>query len=178
MKFRDFTLKPFRAGEIPYLKISGRASREGNKFSITYKLEGPLRELAIPALVPKPERRYCLWEETCLEFFIRPEESSSYREFNLSPAGHWNVFSFSSYREGMREEPAFSSLPFTVQSGPEFFSLSLEFMLAEIIEAEEKIHLAVSAVIKTIDEKLSYWALTHNGPKPDFHNEDGFVLEL
>ena len=38
--------------------------------------------------------------------------------------------------------------------------------------------LAVSAVIEEVDGQLSYWALTHPGERPDFHNPDGFVLDL
>lgn len=177
MSSLNFSLKPFKEGEIPGLVISGNVGRNGKTFFISYRMEGPLQEIALPGPAPLLERRFGLWEETCLEFFIRPPESSAYWEFNLSPAGHWNVFSFTSYREGIKEEPAFTSLPFRVQRGPEFL-LSVEFALDKIIEAETKIQLAVSAVIKTKEGKFSYWALAHPGSKPDFHHKDGFVLGL
>ena len=32
--------------------------------------------------------------------------------------------------------------------------------------------------IEETDGTLSYWALAHPSPKPDFHHPDGFVLEL
>src|SRR4030042_7193941 len=52
------------------------------------------------------------------------EGSERYWEFNLSPAGHWNVYRFASYRKEMREEPAFASLPFRVRTEPEALRLS------------------------------------------------------
>ena len=61
-----------------------------------------------------PARRDRLWEETCFEFFLAVKNSPRYWEFNLSPAGHWNVYRFADYRQGMQEEPAFASLPFSV----------------------------------------------------------------
>jgi hypothetical protein len=38
--------------------------------------------------------------------------------------------------------------------------------------------LALAAVIEDENARLSYWALKHASPKPDFHHPDAFVLEL
>jgi hypothetical protein len=38
--------------------------------------------------------------------------------------------------------------------------------------------LAVTAVVEDDSGTLSYWALKHAPGKPDFHHQDGFVLEL
>lgn len=76
----------------------------------------------------------------------------------------------------MREEPAFTSLPFSVQRQPDALLLSLEIDLGKIVRPEQKLEVAVSAVIKDIDGRMSYWALAHPGPQPDFHLRDGFIL--
>jgi len=55
-----------------------------------------------------------LWNATCFEFFLARGDGQGYHEFNLSPAGHWNAFRFTGYRQGMCDEAAFSSLPFEV----------------------------------------------------------------
>ena len=126
-------------------------------------------------------RKNGLWEETCFEFFLGVKGSERYWEFNLSPSGHWNVYRFKSYRQGMQEEPAFTSLPFSVQLYSNSLLLSLGLGLDKIIPQEqvsEVLQVALSAVIKTRDGKTTYWALTHPGPQADFHRRDGFIIEL
>ncbi len=125
-----------------------------------------------------PTRRSRLWEETCFEFFLGVMNSDQYWEFNLSPAGHWNVYRFTSYREGMKEELAFASLPFSIQNQPDALRLALELELGRIVPADQPVKVAISAVIRSIDGKMLYWALIHPGPKPDFHRRDSFIVEL
>jgi hypothetical protein len=141
-------------------------------------LIGPLAALVIPVPVGNPVRKNALWEETCFEFFLGGKDSDRYWEFNLSPAGHWNVYCFASYRQGMQEEPAFTSLPLSVQSQPDVLRLSTEVDLEKLIPAEQVLNVAISAVIKTMHGGITYWALTHPGPQPDFHRRDSFIIEL
>lgn len=141
-------------------------------------LTGPLSELVIPSAANIPARINALWEETCFELFLGLQNSEQYREFNLSPAGHWNVYLFNAYRQGMSEEPSFSSLPFSVYKQPEALKLFLKFDLDKIIKADQLLKIGISAVIKFINGKTSYWALTHPGPQPDFHLKDSFIVEL
>ncbi len=179
MNSRSFFLKPFRtAGLLPHFEITGSIGRLSNTLLISYELPGPLSELVIPAPADLRERKNALWEETCLEFFLGPTNSDCYWEFNLSPAGHWNVYRFTSYRQGMQEEPAFTSLPFGVQMHSDTLRLSLKLDLDKIIPSGQALKVAISAVIKTINEGTTYWALTHPGPKADFHRRDSFIVEL
>ena len=119
-----------------------------------------------------------MWEETCLELFLGTADSGKYWEFNLSPSGHWNVYRFTRYREGMREEPAFTSLPFAVRMGPDALELPMELDVGKIVPAGKDLEAGVAAVIETTDGGKSHWALTHPGPRPDFHRRDGFALIL
>ena len=66
-----------------------------------------------------PRRRDRLWEETCLELFLGEEGSERYWEFNLSPAGHWNVYRFEFYvsDKGSLSEP-FSTPVFSGKASP------------------------------------------------------------
>jgi len=173
----DFSLKPFRGGEpLPSIEIAGTIRRSADALSIGYAIVGDLSELAIPAPVKSPKRKDGLWEETCLEFFLGMKDSGRYWEFNLSPAGHWNVYSFASYRKGMREEPAFASLPFFIRTEPGAFRLSLDVDPARILPAGTAFVVAVCAVLRTVAGRTSHWALAHPGPRPDFHRKDGFLL--
>jgi len=179
MNPQSFSLKPFRGeGNRHDIRITGTIERRGNALSIGYALLGNLSDLAIPAPRESSGRKNRLSEETCLEFFLGVNDSERYWEFNLSPAGHWNVYRFTSYREGMREEPAFRSLPFDLLKKPEVLRFSLDLDIEKIIPPDKALKVAVSAVIKTIKGKTSYWALAHPGPRPDFHRREGFTIDL
>lgn len=179
MNCHFFSLNPFpQAGLQPAVKITGDIERRSNALSIRYEMFGNLEELSIPSNADTPKRKNSLWEETCLEFFLGLKNSVRYWEFNLSPAGHWNVYRFSSYRQGMQEEPAFTSLPFTVRSRTDAMQLSLRLDLDRIIPARQALEVAVSAVVKTKNGEKIYCALTHPGHRADFHLRDAFILEL
>jgi hypothetical protein len=179
MSSRNFSLKPFpSAGLLPYLKITGNIGRISKTLAISYALLGPLREVVIPAPADIPARKNALWEETCFEFFLCVKNSDQYWEFNLSPAGHWNVYRFKSYRQGMQEEQALTSLPVSARRQPDAFLLSLKLDLDKIILTDRILKVAISAVIKNVNGKITYWALTHPGPQADFHREDSFIIEL
>ncbi len=176
---RKFSLKPFRGeGKGLDLEVGGSIERRMDRLSIRCALMGDLSELAIPQPEGIPERKDRLWEETCLEVFLGPKDSERYWEFNLSPAGDWNVYRFDSYREGMREEPALASLPFGVRKKPEALEFYLELDTGKLLPAAEAIEVAVAAVIRTAKGDISHWALVHPGPRPDFHRRDGFKLDV
>lgn len=163
---------------MPDLAITGTIGRSGSGFSIRYAVAGDLSTLAVPPAAESPERKDRLWEETCLELFLGAKGSAGYWEFNLSPAGHWNVYRFTSYRAGGQDEAAFSSLPFRVRTGPSAFHLFLELDLGGILPGGETVEAAVCAVARTISGAASHWALFHPGHGPDFHRRDGFLLDI
>jgi hypothetical protein len=174
----NFSLKPFPAVLLPHIEITGNIGLHSRTLTISYALLDHLREVVIPAPADKPDRKNALWEETCFEFFLSMPNSDKYWEFNLSPAGHWNVYRFKSYRRDMQEEPALTSLPFTAGRPPDALRLSLKLDLEKIILTDQVLRTAISAVIKPVTGKITYWALTHPGPQPDFHRRDSFILEL
>jgi len=177
MNSRSFSLRPFApAGLPPGIKITGSLRRQADTLALTYLLQGRLTEVLLPVPAARPVRRDRLWEETCFEFFLALQDAPQYWEFNLSPAGDWNVFHFTAYRQGLAAEPAFSSLPFEVQKRPEALGLALEVDLARIVTADQTLEVAVAAVIKARDGRISHWALTHPGPRADFHRRDSFIL--
>lgn len=179
MNSRIFSLRPFHEAESqPNVKITGSIGRSSNTLSISYTISDPFLKLVVPESAEMPARKDNLWEKTCLEFFLAAKNTTSYWEFNLSPSGDWNVYRFTSYRQGMREEPAFMSLPFRVKCKPYALRLSLELALDKIILADQALEVAVSAVIKSIDGTITYWALDHPGPRPDFHRRESFIIKL
>jgi hypothetical protein len=179
MKPQTFALQPFApASPAPPYAITGAISRHRNELSLTYHLVGRLQDLVIAPPAAEPVRQWLLWETTCFECFLAIRGAVSYWEFNLSPAGHWNVFRLASYRQGIQEEPAFQVLPVTVSRQPELLTLSVNVDLAAIIPADRPLEMGVSTVLQDRHGELSYWGLTHPGPEPDFHHRDGFVIKL
>jgi hypothetical protein len=177
MKVQGFSLRPFpSAHPLPEVKITGTIGRRDDVLSLEYELLGFTETIAVPAPAVLPARRDGLWDETCFELFLGIEKSDRYWEFNFSPAGHWNVYSFEDYRQGMREEPAFASLPFSVHLRSEVLNLSVKLNLEKIIPRDRGLKVGISAVLRSSEGECSYWALTHPGPRPDFHRKDGFLI--
>lgn len=174
-----FTLVPFPTeGSLPQIELSGSIDRHDEWLSIEYHLQGDLNSIAIDSLVISPSRQLELWQDTCFEFFIGIPGDRNYWEFNLSPSGEWNVFHLDDYRQGLREESAFSSLPFTVERRENSLSLKLKFDVSKIISLAQPLEISVTTVIKSTQDEVSYWALTHTGKEADFHLRDSFMLKL
>jgi hypothetical protein len=174
-----FILKPFPGeGNPAALTIGGSIARRADILSVRCEVRGNLSKLSIPAAAEAPRRVDRLWEETCFELFLGTADSGRYWEFNLSPAGHWNVYRFTRYREGMREEPAITSLPIDVRRDPEGLVLTAEIGVGKIVPAGGDLEATVAAAVETIDGGKSHWAPVHPASRPDFHRRDGFALIL
>jgi hypothetical protein len=179
MKQQTFSLQPFPTQEdLPDINITGNISRDSHQLTINYQLTGNLKQILSPPPVETPTRQHELWRNTCFEFFLSIKNSQSYWEFNLSPAGNWNIYHFDGYRQGMVEETAFSQLPFNLHHQSDSLTLSLELDLAKIIPENLGLDIAITTVIKQHNHHLTYWALTHQGVEADFHLRESFILEL
>lgn len=174
MKERKFALQPWAPRSD--LKITGKIARRAQTIALHYELRGELAAVALPPPADVPARRQGLWAETCFEFFLGSQNSPHYWEFNLSPAGHWNVYHFADYRQGMAEEAAFASLPFRVRGQADSWLLTLKVDLAKIVSPNQSLEIGISAVLKLREGETTYWALGHPGPQPDFHRRDSFSI--
>jgi hypothetical protein len=174
-----FLLKPFPGeGNPAGLTIGGSIGRRTDALSVRFEVRGDLSMVSIPAAAEAPRRRDRLWEETCIELFLGAADSDAYWELNLSPAGDWNVYRFDRYREGMREERAFTSLPFDVRRDSTALLLTAEIGIGTIAPAGRDLAATVAVVINTRDGGRSHWAPVHPASRPDFHRRDGFALIL
>lgn len=187
------------------LSITGRLSISAKTLEVAYQLQGDLDQLSLPSPDSSPERRNLLWQSTCLELFLARRGAHGYWEFNLSPAGHWNVYRLEGYRQGLTPEPAYQQLPFHVeQHGPsptKQLTLTLRCPLppdiqsgqgetaaetiCEAVVATEVnaagcsgLEVAITAVIQRLDGTLSYWALNHPAAQADFHDRGGFTIQV
>lgn len=174
-----FFLQPFsKELQLSNIMVTGTISRTAGVIGVTYTLHGPLSDIVIPSSSVMPARQKELWEETCFEFFLAPADSDQYWEFNLSPSGNWNVYHFESFREGMKEETGFSSLPFRIDNQSDCFTLTLELDVTPISREDQRIKAGISAVILFNDGNRTFWSLVHPGTQPDFHNRGSFIIDL
>lgn len=178
MSQQQFRLQPFPGDRpLPDVSITGEITRS-RQLSLSYELQGSLAEVKIAAVAGPPRRKDELWTTTCFEFFLAVPESQRYWEFNLALAGHWNVYRFDSYRQGMQTESAFTALPFSVQIQPTRVRLDIEVDLERIVPATQPLEVAITAVIQSAQGEVSYWALTHPGSQADFHQRQGFIIRV
>ncbi|MBD2502216.1 DOMON-like domain-containing protein [Anabaena azotica] len=175
---QQISLKPFPSTEVVPVQITGNISRVDNQLTINYQLVGDLQEIVIAQPADKPARQHELWQNTCFEFFLGMKNSPRYWEFNLSPAGHWNIYRFDSYRQGMQEEIAFNLLPFIVEHQSGSLLLSLKVDLDKIVTSEQPLDLAITTVVKLKNGKVTYWALVHQAKEADFHIRESFIVEI
>ena len=181
-----FSLIPFPDNRPhPEIEITGQIEQFNQQLSITFLLTGEIEKIAVTPAAPNPFRRNELWQTTCFEFFLALKGSPKYWEFNLSPAGYWNIYRFDDYREGMAEELAFQSLPFLVKIKPDSLTLSLSLDLETIISSTQALEVGITTVIQSnindlISEQnsITYWALTHVSKEADFHQRKSFILDL
>ena len=146
---------------------------------IAYCLRGDMIRLRIPDECSH-DRVDMLWEHSCFEAFVGVRGELHYREFNFSPSGQWAVYDFSGYRQRTDDEKSIAPPRITAR----LFAgrLELEAVISSrtlpknLAGADWEIGLA--AVVEsadTLDGALSYWALHHAAPRPDFHHRDSFT---
>jgi hypothetical protein len=179
MMEQTFTLIPFPAPVIPAISLTGRLSLEHQILTLQYSLSGNVGDLLVLPASFTPGRKDELWKGTCFEFFLGIKDQPGYWEFNISPSGDWNVYRMDAYRRvGFREEHAISQMLFEFKTGSDGYSLDVSVDLAPLIEPEDELQMAVTAIIQTRDGNETYWALTHSGLHADFHLRDSFILAL
>ncbi len=174
-----FRLRPFTAPSVSEgLAISGTLGRQHGKILIKYRVEGKLDHIGWPAPCSVISRCQQLWRQTCFEFFFGTPGDSAYWEVNLDPNGCWNVYHFTGYRQGMREEPAVGRLFCTTARDTTMFSLTCWIDIHRFVSDRAGLEVAVAAVILDRAGVAGHWAIDHLGKGPDFHNRRSFLVDL
>ncbi len=170
-----FQLRPFASGPlVGRLSLSAVIAQTAETLFVEYKLQGPLECINRPSILPVAERRHELWRHTCFELFFGIQGEAAYREVNLSPSGCWNIYHFDNYRAGMIEDSTIRPPVCRIISHTDSLSLSCFLEYNSIIDRISPILIGICSVVETIDGSISYWAIEHHGPKPDFHDRRSF----
>lgn len=153
----------------PLERVSVMLERQGDRLWLRYVIEGRVGEVKRPDTAP-PERTDELWKHTCFEVFVQTD--GGYREFNLAPSGRWASYRFTGYKQDMADATERAAVA-PLDLADDQIALEAEVDLPDPVG-----RLAVSAVIEARDGSISYWALAHPTPEPNFHHPDSFVLDL
>ena len=167
----QFQLEPFSSNDLVE-SLGGEFMLHEGMIDVSYKVEGHLGEICWPAKRNPLARESGLWESTCLEFFLGLAGQTGYLEFNISPGGNWNCFSFSEERKDMKES---SSLVLReLRSKKSTRAASLDARIAAGGLRGESLLIGIAAVIK-YQSGLLYYALSH-GKAADFHDRRHHLL--
>jgi len=189
MKLAPLFAFPFlHEAYVKQYRVSAGAHVATSQIEIRFRIEAQtiaaFEAILLPAVHPKPSRKDELWKSTCFECFLPGKNVPTYLEFNASPSGDWNWYSFQDYRSGMKPVPLTSRLePKAVSMSKSEKDLEVTWVLpmsgvvqgfashGESVQAFDPFGLSV--VLQT-KEVTTYWALAHDGIKPDFHTRTSF----
>jgi hypothetical protein len=167
-----FKLRPFFENE---LKVEASITYTAPELIVDYYLHDPKSLVLMPEKIAgQSKRRDDLFKTTCFELFLKEKNSSKYTEFNFSPTGDWNIYQFSGYRE--RSNDLANSLnhikpPKIDCKLPQVkVTLELNLDLPSLFDYE----ISLTAVLEDKCSNLSFWAINHKGPSPDFHLPESF----
>ena len=164
----------------PVAGIEARVRRPTpDALTFQYVLRTSLSHIRLPPSQP-PGRTDELWKHTCFEAFIADKATGGYYELNFSPSRQWALYRFEAYRLGMTSPHVVTPPAVEVRCLDDRLELDATVQLSDLgaLRGAGTLKLALTAVLEDDSGTLSYWALKHAPGKPDFHHDEGFVLEM
>lgn len=172
-------LQPFASeADLAGLNLQSTLLWSEGVLRLQFRLQAPdgLLQLANPA--SHRQRRDGLWQTTCFEAFIGVAGQAQYWEINLASSEDWNVYRLEAYRQGLVEEEQIKTIAIQqhrqCREGLLELELSAQIAMGDILDDACQLEGSLTAVLETSGGGLSYWALKHSGPEPDFHRRDSF----
>lgn len=174
-------LKPHPATPSDAIRrISVALARESASGALcaTFRVEGTIARLQLPEPVP-PMRTDGLWQHSCFEIFLRADGADSYHEFNFASSGAWAAYRFAAPR-GDRSSPAMTAPRIQCERGLASFAMTATLPLNDLPECANATTLQAGLAAVMEDERgmLTYWALAHCSPQPDFHDPASFSMTV
>lgn len=141
---------------------------------LRWRVDG-VSKLVIPPFAGKG-RADGLWQTTCFELFVKPPGAAAYCEYNFSPSERWAAYDFHARREGMAERPASREPDCSFRVGQAMAIFDAAVPRGDFPDPPATVGLC--AVLEEEGGVKSYWALSHNGDAPDFHDPACFTASL
>jgi hypothetical protein len=174
-----FTLIPYTSRSCDPFTVTCELNQNEQTFFISYLIDGNLSSLDLDDPTPSKQRILKLWEKSCFELFLK-NSRDEYLEFNFSPHFEWNCFYFKKKGDPLEE--------WKNMKRPEtdiLLSLEKFFLVAEIKKKylpqnfmTKEMSAGISTVLKMKNKELTYWALSHEDLKPNFHHFDSFKYKF
>jgi len=171
-----FNLVPFKPGIG--VEIHGSISMQNKAINLTFQLDGEIDKIQWPALSLSPKRTMDLWQATCFELFICDPDENAYHEFNLSPSGDWHSFRFSDYRTDMATSDQLRLG--AMKQSRHIDRLTIHADIERLIPGNVAtlFQIGLSTVLLDQSGQQHYFALSHAGPKPDFHYRQTHLVKV
>jgi hypothetical protein len=159
---------------------------------VEFSVDADANRLRIPAPAA-PVRADGLWRHTCFEIFLAAPDGERYCELNFSPSTAWAAYVFMKYREAPQPLALAAAPGISLTHSSPGLHLATSVPRDELVAAlapvdasrdgaarrrAPRLKLGIAAVIEDEAGTLSYWALRHPAPRPDFHHREGFAMEL
>jgi hypothetical protein len=165
-----FVPQPWLAGT----ELKAAAQMLQGRLELIFSLHTQAQTVVRPQPCAQIERRDELWQSTCFEAFFAEPGQERYWEINLAPNGHWNVYRFDRYRQGLRPEPLVSGLTYALRQSAAELQLRFSLNLQPLIAESSGLECSLTAVLDHPQHGCSFWALNHSGDQADFHRRDSF----
>ena len=151
---------------------------DADALEITYRVAGRIAEIAVPSKQPA-RRSEGLWQHSCFEIFLGSPNGSSYLEFNFSPSSQWACYEFAGYRSGGTNREMLVRPVNQCECSARTIELTATVFLGQDwLLRMQPFRIGLAAVVEEASGALSYWALKHVTPQPDFHREQCWLLEF
>lgn len=171
-------LIPYDKNQYPF-ELTTLLTPTKESIFISYSLKGDIATIDLEDGTPKRNRVIGLWQKTCFELFIK-NNKDQYIEFNFSPVFEWNCFFFNKKGDALSEYKPMDEVKFDILRSLNVFTLIVEIDRENFPENffDGEMLAGITTVIKDKDAKVSYWALSHNDNRPNFHHFDSFKCKF
>lgn len=170
-----YSLIPYKIEGAPNISIATELNGTEDVFYISYKVQGDLPGLDLGSEGPKHARVIKLWEKSCFELFIK-NQKDNYMEFNFSPEFEWNAFYFEKKGDALAEYARMDKVEFDILLSLDVFHLIVKIEKKKFPDGffDGELSVGITSVIKNKKGELSYWALSHQDTRPNFHDFRSF----
>jgi len=144
-----------------------------NHLILEYQILGNLSNYHFPKITTQ-QRADNLWLDSCFELFVASTNSNSYWEINISPSTKWNIYYFTSYKEGMRKSDIISTPTIKIDRYHDKYVLSFESIISKDCFDQG---LLINLCVILLDRKgvRHFYSIKRREDSPDFHDRDYFV---
>ena len=176
-----FSLIPFDLLSAPNITIETELNFNEESVYISYRIRRNLALINLGNSTPNKARLVKLWEKTCFELFIKNKDNQ-YMEFNFAPNFEWNCFYFNQAGAPLLEWEQMQTPVIDILLSSEHFfmfvDIKKEFFPKGFFNEESELSAGITSVIKDNTGSISYWALSHADPRPNFHHFDSFKYKF